>query len=153
MNQVKILGKGCSNIPWQEKSKNCDDILWRHDGNPIMWWNKTPKAARIFNSAVIPYEDGFIGIFRADHRDGIPQLHVGKSQDGINWEIEDEEIHWVDEKGNAYETNYAYDPRLVEIESKYYIVWCTDFGGPTIGLGVTEDFKTFYQIRKCLYSI
>ncbi len=147
MSKVKIIGKALNNIPWQEKPADCKDVMWRHDGNPIMGWNATKKAARIYNSAVVPYENGFIGVFRADHRNGIPQLHVGRSMDGFKWDIEEEEIHWVDETGAAYETEYAYDPRVVEIDGKYYVVWCTDFGGPTIGLGVTEDFKTFTRLE------
>ncbi len=147
MNEIKMIGKELKNIPWQEKPEGCKDVMWRHDANPIIGWNAIKKAARIYNSAVIPYNDGFIGIFRADHKDGIPQLHVGKSIDGIKWDIEEEEIHWIDEAGAPYETAYAYDPRLVELEGKYYVVWCTDFGGPTLGLGVTEDFIIFTRLE------
>lgn len=147
MKDVKILGARLENIPWQERPEGCTEVMWRHDGNPIMGRNMTPRSARIYNSAVLPYQGGFIGVFRADHRDGIPQLHLGRSRDGIRWDIEDEEIKWVDENGADYRTGYAYDPRLVELEGKYYIVWCTEFGGPTIGLGVTEDFDTFVRLE------
>ena len=107
----------------------------------------TKKSARIFNSAVLPYEDGFIGVFRADHKNGRPQLHLGRSTDALNWDIEDEEIHWVDEQGNDYQPSYAYDPRLVKIDDTYYIVWCCDFGGAALGLGMTKDFKTFVRLE------
>ncbi|MGF7143323.1 beta-1,4-mannooligosaccharide/beta-1,4-mannosyl-N-acetylglucosamine phosphorylase [Anaerotaenia torta] len=147
MSEVRIIGTGVKNIPWQEKPEGCGDVLWRHTENPIMGRNKTARSARIYNSAVLPYNGKFVGIFRADHKDGIPQLHVGYSEDGIKWELEDEDIHWVDEEGEEYNTGYAYDPRLVELEDRYYILWCTDFGGPTIGLGVTEDFKTFVRLE------
>jgi beta-1,4-mannooligosaccharide/beta-1,4-mannosyl-N-acetylglucosamine phosphorylase len=147
MNEVKIIGNELDYIPWQDRPQGCRDVIWRHSGNPILGWNETPQCARIYNSAILPYYGEFIGIFRADHRDGIPQLHVGYSKDGLKWEIEDKEITWVDEAGKEYRTNYAYDPRLVEIDDKYYILWCTDFGGPTIGLGVTEDFKTFVRME------
>lgn len=147
MSNVKIIGEELKNIPWQDKPAECRDVLWRDTRNPIMGWNETKTAARIYNSAVIPYQDGFIGIFRADHRDGIPGLHVGRSSDGIRWEIEEEEIHWTDENGEPYDTAYAYDPRLVCISGIYYIQWCTDFGGPTIGIGRTEDFKTFTRLE------
>lgn len=146
MEKVKIIGSALANIPWQEK-ENPSDIIWRHKENPIMGWNVTEHSARIYNSAVIPYGDGFKGIFRADHKDGIPQLHIGESKDGVHWNISDDSIHWVDENGQEYPTGYAYDPRLVELDNKYYIIWCTDFGGPTIGLGYTEDFKTFVRME------
>ncbi len=147
MSEVKIIGNKLENMPWQEKSGDCKEVMWRHSTNPIIGWNKTPQCARIYNSAVVPYQGEFIGIFRADHRDGIPQLHVGYSKDGLEWEIEDKAIAWTDEAGEAYPTGYAYDPRLVELEGKYYILWCTDFGGPTIGLGVTEDFRHFTRLE------
>ena len=112
MEKVKIYGDAVKNMPWQEKPEGFDGVVWRHDNNPIIDWNPTKKSARIFNSAVLPYEDGFIGVFRADHKNGRPQLHLGRSTDALNWDIEDEEIHWVDEQGNDYQPSYAYDPRL-----------------------------------------
>lgn len=147
MRNVKIIGDALPNIPWQEKPAGNASVVWRHRDNPIIDWNPTPKSARIFNSAVIPYNGKFIGLFRSDHRDGIPQIHLGTSVDGLCWSIDDEEIHWVDESGKPYQPAYAYDPRLIPIDGKYYIVWCTDFGGAALGFGVTEDFKTFVRLE------
>lgn len=147
MSKVNIIGDNLSNIPWQEKPEGCQEVMWRYDKNPIMGRNQTTSTARIYNSAVLPYEGKFVGVFRADHRDGIPKLHLGFSEDGIRWDIQEEDIRWVDEKNKPYETGYAYDPRLVELEGKFYIIWCTDFGGPTIGLGVTKDFKKFVRLE------
>ena len=144
---VKIIGSELKNIPWQDKPEGYEGVVWRHSANPIIGWNPTKKTARIFNSAVVPYEDGFIGIFRADHKHGKPQLHLGRSKDGLKWDIEDEEIHWKDESGNDYQPNYSYDPRLVKIEDTYYIVWCAEFGGAALGLGMTKDFKTFVRLE------
>ena len=107
MEKVKIYGDAVKNIPWQEKPEGFEGVVWRHNNNPIIDWNPTKKSARIFNSAVLPYEDGFIGVFRADHKNGRPQLHLGRSTDALNWDIEDEEIHWVDEQGNDYQPSYA----------------------------------------------
>lgn len=147
MKPVSIIGKDLPNIPWQEKPESCKNVIWRHSGNPIIGRDPTEKSARVFNSAVIPYKGGFIGAFRADHRDGIPMIHIGKSEDGLHWRIENEEINWVDESGKPWNPNYAYDPRLVEIENKYYMIWCTDFGGAALGMGVTEDFRTFTRLE------
>ncbi|WP_346968239.1 glycoside hydrolase family 130 protein [Clostridium disporicum] len=147
MEKVKIYGDAVKNMPWQEKPEGFEGVVWRHNNNPIIDWNPTKKSARIFNSAVLTYEDGFIGVFRADHKNGRPQLHLGRSTDALNWDIEDEEIHWVDEQGNDYQPSYAYDPRLVKIDDTYYIVWCCDFGGAALGLGMTKDFKTFVRLE------
>ena len=82
MSKVKIIGEVMRNMPWQDKPVLCEGVVWRHDANPIIGWNPTPKTARVFNSSVVPYGDGFIGIFRADHKTGKPQLHLGRSKDG-----------------------------------------------------------------------
>lgn len=147
MSNVKIIGEAVKNMPWQDRPEGCEDVVWREDRNPIIDWNPTKKSARIFNSAVMPYGDKFIGVFRADHKDGLPQIHLGYSDDAIHWDIEDEEIHWKDQEGNDYQPNYAYDPRLVKIEDTYYIIWCTDFGGAALGIGMTKDFKTFTRLE------
>lgn len=54
MSKVKIIGNSLKNIPWQERPQGCQDVIWRHDANPIINWNPTMKTARVFNSAVIP---------------------------------------------------------------------------------------------------
>lgn len=147
MGKIKIIGEELKNIPWQEKPAGYEGVVWRYDNNPIINWNPTKKIARIFNSAVVPYEGEFIGVFRADHKNGKPQLHLGRSNDGLKWDIEDEEIHWVDEEGKDYQPYYSYDPRLVKIEDTYYIIWCADFSGAALGLGKTKDFKTFVRLE------
>jgi beta-1,4-mannooligosaccharide/beta-1,4-mannosyl-N-acetylglucosamine phosphorylase len=125
-------------------------VVWRFSGNPIIDWNPTPRAARVFNSAVVPHEGEFAGIFRADHKDGRPQIHVGHSRDGLSWKIEDDDIAWVDENGRPAPTSYAYDPRVVRLDDRYYITWCDDFPGPSIGLAYTEDFRRFVRLENPL---
>ena len=145
---AKIIGNPLPNMPWEDKPANCKEILWRYSNNPIIGWNPGPKAARVFNSAVIPYGDEYVGVFRADHKDITMHLHFGKSKDAINWELEDEDIKWVDEAGNPYQPTYGYDPRLVKIDDEYFVMWCTSIANqPTIGLGKTKDFKTFTRLE------
>lgn len=142
-----IIGKPLSNIPWQDKPKGYGRVIWRYDRNPIIDRNPTKHCARVYNSAVIPYGSEFVGVFRADHTDGKARLHMGWSKDALHWEIEDEPIKWKDEEGKPYDPYYAYDPRLVEIDRVYYIIWCTDFGGAALGLGMTTDFKSFVRLE------
>lgn len=144
---IWMSGEALPNMPWQDRPSGCTDVLWRHTENPIIDWNPTPKSARAFNSAVIPYNGTFIGVFRADHKHGKPQLHVGTSKDALKWDIEDEEIHWVDEEGKPYQPDYSYDPRVVLIEDTYYVIWCADFGGASLAVGTTKDFKHFVRIE------
>lgn len=141
-----IIGSPLPNIPWEDRPKDCIDVVWRYSGNPIIGWNPIPKAARIFNSAVLPYRGGFVGVFRADQKNGRATLFFGKSSDALEWEIGPDPIHWVDAEGAPNPTSYAYDPRLVKIEDTYYVTWCDDMHGPSIGLGKTKDFKTFVRL-------
>ncbi|MCJ7801904.1 MAG: glycosylase, partial [Candidatus Marinimicrobia bacterium] len=137
-------------LPWEKKPKGCADIIWRYSRNPIISWNPIPKAARIYNSAVSIFHNQYIGIFRADQKNGRANLFCGNSQDGLKWEIGLDPISWVDENGNQNPISYGYDPRLVQLDDTFYIIWCDDFHGASIGLGKTKDFKTFTRLSNPL---
>lgn len=140
-------GQSIDHLPWQEKPEGYQYPVWRYSENPIINRNPIEAAGRVFNSAVTPYEGGFVGVFRAEQRNGIPMIYFGKSKDGIKWEIEKEPVVFKDEAGNSFTPRYAYDPRLVKVEDTYYIIWCTDLYGAAIGLAKTKDFKNFTRIE------
>ncbi|WP_435924802.1 glycoside hydrolase family 130 protein [Paenibacillus sp. DYY-L-2] len=147
MTTVKIIGENLPNIPWQNKPEGAVGPVWRHSENPVVKRNPAKGIARIFNSAVVPYEGKFVGVFRAETINGRPHLHLGWSDDALNWNIEEERIPFVDEQGKPFQPNYAYDPRLVKVEDTYYIIWCTDFYGASIGVAKTTDFKSFVRLE------
>ena len=66
--------------------------VWRYDQNPIIGRYEQKRSNSIFNSAVVPFEDGYVGVFRCDSRSISMDIFVGRSKDGIHWEIEDEPI-------------------------------------------------------------
>lgn len=143
-----IIGVPLPNIPWQDKPKEYSDVIWRYDKNPVIGREALKESIRIFNSAIIPYQNEFIGVFRADHRDGYPNLHLGWSNNGFDWKIEENHIKFNYEDGSLAEPiRYGYDPRLLKIDETYYITWCNYFNGPTIGIAKTKDFKTFTQLE------
>ncbi|MBU1076725.1 MAG: glycoside hydrolase family 130 protein [Spirochaetes bacterium] len=149
MNKQKqtIIGDALPNIPWEEKPKNCVDPVWRYSNNPIIPRDLIPSSNSIFNSAVVPYEGKFAGVFRCDSKTRRMQLHNGKSNDAISWTIENDPISFIcddPEIGNFVE---GYDPRVVWIEDRYYITWCNVYHGYTIGMAYTNDFKKFYQME------
>ena len=135
------------NIPWQDKPAGFSSAIpiWRYQENPIIERNPIPGVARIFNSAVMPYEGKFIGVFRAEQTDGIPLVYLGRSEDGFHWSFDPKPIPFVNEKGESFMPRYAYDPRLVKVEDTYYIIWCQDFYGASIGVAKTKDFKSFVR--------
>ena len=64
---VKILNeKSIPNLPWQDRPADCQDVIWRYKANPIIKRNILPTSNSVFNSAVVPFEGGFAGVFRVD---------------------------------------------------------------------------------------
>ncbi len=137
-------------IPWEERPAGTSGVLWRSSRNPIVPRDAVPQANSIFNSAVVPFRDGFAGVFRVDDRQRTMNLHTGRSADGVDWEIEHEPIAFEPEDDRVPEIQarfeHAYDPRVTWLEDRYYVTWCNGYHGPTIGIGYTHDFETFHQL-------
>lgn len=147
---MTIVGSALSNIPWEERPAGNTDVVWRYSGNPVIPHDLIPSSNSIFNSAVVPFGDGFAGVFRCDDERRHMQIHSGRSPDGINWTIQNERIQFVPDNPVVSEISdfrYAYDPRVVWIEDRYCVTWCNGYHGPTIGVGYTHDFETFYQME------
>lgn len=89
---TKIIGKDLPNIPWQEPEDNYDMPVWRYSNNPIIERFATRNSNSVFNSAVVPFEDGFAGVFRCDSKSISMDIFPGFSKDGIHWDISDEPI-------------------------------------------------------------
>jgi beta-1,4-mannooligosaccharide/beta-1,4-mannosyl-N-acetylglucosamine phosphorylase len=145
-----ILGPALPNLPWEERRAGCGDVLWRSERNPIIPRDLIPSSNSIFNSAVVPYRDGFAGVFRCDSRTRQMQLHSGKSADGVHWTLQNERIQFIPDNPTVAEINqfdYAYDPRVCWLDDRYYVTWCNGYHGPTIGVGYTYDFEKFYQLE------
>lgn len=144
---VKIIGEGLANIPWQEKPQYCNDPMWRFAGNPIIKRDAIPSSNSIFNSAVVPYNGKFAGVFRCDSKSRSMDIFAGFSEDGIHWNIDHNPIQFECDNEEICKREYRYDPRCLKLEDKYYITWCNGYHGPTIGVGYTEDFKSFHQME------
>ena len=86
-------------------------------------------------------------MFRGEQVNGVPYIYLGHSEDAIHWTFDKDKIPFVNEKGEPFMPVYAYDPRLVKVEDTYYIIWCQDFYGASIGIAKTTDFKTFVRIE------
>lgn len=83
-----IIGNNLPNMPWQDRPAGCKDVVWRYDANPIIDKTLIPTANSIFNSAVVPKDGAFVGVFRCDNVCFEQNLYLGKSADGIHWDIE-----------------------------------------------------------------
>lgn len=144
---TRIIGQALPNIPWQGKPEGCTDVVWRYSNNPVIKRNAIPSSNSIFNSAVVPFEGKFAGVFRCDSKSRSMDIFAGFSEDGINWKINHEPITFEGEDPEILKREYRYDPRVCFIEDRYYITWCNGYHGPTIGVAYTFDFKTFHQLE------
>jgi beta-1,4-mannooligosaccharide/beta-1,4-mannosyl-N-acetylglucosamine phosphorylase len=137
-------------IPWEDRPSGSDAVLWRSRRNPIIEPAQLPRANSIFNSAVVPFGDGYAGVFRVDDTTRAMNVHAGRSADGVEWDIDPEPISFVaaDERVREIQRDvlYAYDPRVTWLEDRFYVTWCNGYHGPTIGIAYTHDFETFVQL-------
>lgn len=137
-------------VPW-EKRPDGAGAVWRSARNPIVTRDEVPRANSIFNSAVVRFDDGFAGVFRVDDTRRVMNLHVGRSDDGVSWEIAPEPISFVPADARVAELQgrfeHAYDPRVTWLEDRFVVSWCSGYHGPTIGLATTHDFQTFHQLE------
>ena len=144
---ISIAGEKISNLPWEARPAGSSAMVWRYSGNPIIDRHPIPCAYAIYNSAVLPFEGRFVGVFRTEYNTRMPYLHLGWSNDGLHWDIEHTRIEFAVAPPEIAAMEYAYDPRLTKIDDTYYIQWCNGYHGPTIGLARTRDFKRFEQLE------
>lgn len=144
---MKIIGEAIPNIPWQERPSGSDEVMWRYDGNPIVTNEAIPGANSIFNSAVVARNGRFDGIFRCDNMEMQQNLYLGRSEDGIHWQIDAHPLTLHAKDGSVIGPACGYDPRVCRIDGRYVVTWCNSFHGPTIGVAVSEDFQTFTQLE------
>jgi len=144
---IQAVGPALPNIPWEDRPPGCSDVVWRYSRNPIITRDAVPGANSIFNSAVVPFNGAFAGVFRCDTTARDMQIHAGFSDDGIRWRIEPQRIQFVCDDPEIGQFVYGYDPRVCWIEDRYWVTWCNGYYGPTIGVAYTYDFRTFYQLE------
>jgi len=150
MSKLIVNGSSLPNIPWEDRPASSDpkkELMWRYSANPIIPRNLTVHSNSIFNSAVVPFNGGFAGVFRCDDTARSMNIHAGRSRDGIKWDIEDEPIMFIKTDPELPDSDYKYDPRVIFIEDRYYVVWCNGYHGASLGLGYTFDFEKFYQME------
>ena len=143
---ARIIGQALPNIPWEDKPQGCTAPVWRYSRNPIIPRNAIPSSNSVFNSAAVPFNGKFAGVFRCDNKAVEMNIHAGFSDDGISWNINHEPITFLGDP-EITRLQYRYDARVCQVEGKYYVVWCNGYHGPTIGLGYTDDSQTCHQLE------
>jgi beta-1,4-mannooligosaccharide/beta-1,4-mannosyl-N-acetylglucosamine phosphorylase len=147
MSKISIKGENLPNIPWQDRPAGCSEIVWRYSNNPVIPRDLIPCSNSIFNSAVVPYKGAFAGVFRVDNRARNMRIHAGRSKDGFKFEIDNEPIKLICDNPEISTFVESYDPRVCWIEDRYYVTWCNNYHGYTIGMAYTYDFQKYYQME------
>jgi beta-1,4-mannooligosaccharide/beta-1,4-mannosyl-N-acetylglucosamine phosphorylase len=140
-------GNATAMIPWQQRPAGSHELVWRYSSNPVIGRHHMPGAQGIYNSAVVPYGDGFAGVFRVELRTRFPHLHAGWSEDGLDWHIEPQPVVFNNWASTDAAGDYAYDPRVCKLDDAYYITWCGGHNGPTISVARTTDFQAFERLE------
>ena len=141
-------------MPWEAAPR-------RHEQHPVALLGELrsstatprPTSNSIFNSAVVPFDGQFAGVFRVDDTRREMNIHAGRSDDGIHWRIEPKPIEFRATIRRSRNFVYRYDPRVCWIEDRYYVTWCNGYHGPTIGVGYTHGFRPLHPARKRLPAL
>ena len=118
-----MIHSSLPNIPWEERPADSSDVVWRYSTNPIIPRDLIPSSNSIFNSAVVPFQDKFAGVFRCDNKKREMNVHRGFSDNGVDWTLDDNPIEWLCDDPEIGGYQYRYDPRVVWLEDRYYITW------------------------------
>ncbi|WP_461834585.1 glycoside hydrolase family 130 protein [Desulfothermus sp.] len=132
------------------KKKYQLEIIKRHPLNPIITREDVPYHCNtVFNAAACKFKEDYLLLLRIEDFEGKSHLTLARSHDGLDFKIDKKP--WIvpskDPYFEPYERFGVEDPRITQIDGKYYITY-TAYGpyGVRIGIGVTEDFEKFERI-------
>lgn len=134
-------------IPWEDRPVGCTDVMWRYSQNPVIGRYHIPSSNSIFNSAVVPFEDGFAGVFRCDNKAVQMNIFAGFSKDGIHWDINHEPIQFKAGNTEMIESEYKYDPRVTWIEDRYWVTWCNGYHTLRLVLPILLTLRSFSSAK------
>ncbi|MDD5634443.1 MAG: glycoside hydrolase family 130 protein [Candidatus Omnitrophica bacterium] len=127
--------------------KDKEMIVKRYPENPILTKDDVPAAAKgIYNSGCIKTKDGkYVMLCRVETPSMKQLIWPADSNDGIHFTLRTEPIKMPDTKEfEEYTSGMYYDPRVTEIEGKYYLVFaCHGKHSCRLGLMESMDMKKF----------
>ena len=125
--------------------------MHRHINNPILTRDDIPNihpelvdATSVFNPGAIKFGDKYLMMLRTQARSRETYLVMAESDDGVDFKVRDEIVHFKGIEKVEGRIYHIYDARLTCIEGKYYVMFAMDMeGGCQLGIGSTSDFKEF----------
>ena len=126
------------------------DLLHRHPDNPILTLEDMPyRCNTVFNGTPVKVDGQYLLLLRVEGQQGYSFFSLTRSRDGVHFKMDPEPCMMParDEPWRTWEAHGIEDPRLTEIEGRYYIMY-TAVGdhGHCIALAETEDFQTYRRI-------
>jgi beta-1,4-mannooligosaccharide/beta-1,4-mannosyl-N-acetylglucosamine phosphorylase len=123
----------------------------RHSKNPILTRTDVPPippvledVTSVFNPGAVKDGDIYRLILRVQSRSRETFLVMAESNDGVNFTVEDRIVHFRGIEKVKGKVFHIYDARISKLEGRFYIMFAMDMeDGCQLGLGVTDDFKSF----------
>ncbi len=69
---VTFIVDAIASIFREDRLAGSREMVWRFSGNPVIDRHPIPKAFAIFNSAALPFEDEYAGVFGTEYNTRMP---------------------------------------------------------------------------------
>jgi beta-1,4-mannooligosaccharide/beta-1,4-mannosyl-N-acetylglucosamine phosphorylase len=123
----------------------------RHPQNPILTRTDIPPippelvdVTSVFNPGAIKDGSTYRLMLRVQSRSRETFLVMAQSGDGVNFIVENKIVHFKGIEKVEGKVYHIYDARITKLEDRFYIMFAMDMqDGCQLGLGVTDDFKSF----------
>lgn len=142
---MNVCSPGLPHIPWEPCPSGGRSVFWRSSHKSIIGHRGTLEPTRVYKSSVVPFGNGFAGVFRVDVINVEMRIYFGFSTDGFDWDIKPMTVVFDHDRTIQDQFVYGFDPRIAEIDGRYYITWCDRFEEPSVHVAWTEDFVIFHQ--------
>lgn len=117
-------------------------ILTRTDIPPIP--PELVDVTSVFNPGAIKDGDIYRLILRVQSRSRETFLVMAESNDGVSFKVENKIVDFKGIEKVKEKVFHIYDARITKLEGRFYIMFAMDMQqGCQLGLGVTDDFKSF----------
>ena len=127
--------------------------LWRSSRNRSSPRDHLPRSNSIFNSAVVPFRDGYAGVFRVDDTPSDDErargAQPGRCPPGRSTSSRSRSrLRTIASATSRQDFIHAYDPRVTWLEDRYYVTWCNGYHGPTIGVALHARLRDLPPARQ-----
>ena len=126
------------------------DVVHRYKGNPLIGIEDLPfRCSDIWNAGVVRFEGEYLLLLTVETSEGLGNIYAAHGRDGLHFSIESRPLlsACTCQVCSCYTTFGVRDPRITEIDGRYYITFVAGSeSGKRIGLVRTKDFKSVERI-------